>query len=141
MGVDGLGQGQAGALEDARPDDAVEPRDVLPDYVHIGRPELGQRVVRVLMHACRCTRQTKTTLKMTSSCFHRILAGVFPGILFDVLAVVPAALSGRCCSGFVLAPVFEVLLVYIGWGRWTSWGVAMMSCTAAKTHGIAQGSN
>lgn len=49
--VDRLRLGQTGALEDARPDDAVEPRDVLPDYVHVGWPERCQRVIRVLKTA------------------------------------------------------------------------------------------
>ena len=51
MRVDGLRLGQAGALEDARPDDAVKPRDVLSDNVDRGWPELGQRVILVLNSA------------------------------------------------------------------------------------------
>lgn len=43
-----LRQRKPGALEDARPDDAVEPRDVLPDNVDGGWPECSQRIIIIL---------------------------------------------------------------------------------------------
>ena len=49
--VDRLRLGQAGALEDARPDNAMKPRDVLPDNVNVRRPEGGQRVIRILKNS------------------------------------------------------------------------------------------
>lgn len=64
MRIDRLRLGQAGALEDARPDDAMKPRDVLADDVNVRGPERGQRVIRVLKavqtaHHAAHTRDTR----------------------------------------------------------------------------------
>lgn len=57
MSEDPLGHSQAGALQHAGPDHAVEPRDILADDVNRSRPQASQLMTRLLKDGIRARGQ------------------------------------------------------------------------------------